>query len=100
MVWIQWCSGVNKGLGEFCTVSVEHWQVVKIEAPLPLDGHVEVAQVVTPGGKADETGDEEGVSLNEFPARITVDDDPSQSEPWKKSWSYGNIDYNLIILTE
>ena len=52
--------------------------MVKVEAPLPLDGHVEVAQVITPRGEADETGDEEGVSLNELPARITVDDDPSQ----------------------
>ena len=54
--------------------------MVKVEAPLSFDGHVEVAQVVTPGGKADETRDEEGVSLNELPAGITVDDDPSQYE--------------------
>ena len=61
--------------------------MVKVEAPLSFDGHVEVAQVVTPGGKADETRDEEGVSLNELPAGITVDDDPSQYESWKKSWA-------------
>ena len=55
--------------------------MVKVKTSLSLDGHVEVAQVIAPGGQADEAGDEEGVSLNKLPAWIAVDNDPSQYKP-------------------
>ena len=58
--------------------------MVKVKSSLALDGHVEVTQVVAPGGEADKAGDEEGVTLNELPAGVTVDDDPSQYESWNK----------------
>ena len=58
---------------------------MKVKSSLALDGHVEVTQVVTPGGEADEAGDEEGVTLDELPAGVAVDDDPSQYESWNKS---------------
>ena len=58
--------------------------MVKVESSLSLDGHVEVAQVVAPGGQADEARDEEGVTLNKLPAGVAVDNDPSQYEPCKR----------------
>ena len=52
--------------------------MVEVEPPLPLDRHVEVAEVVAPRRQADEPRDEEGIALNEFPAGVAVDDYPSQ----------------------
>lgn len=58
--------------------------MVKVKSSLALDGHVEVAQVVAPGGQADEARDEEGVTLYKLPAGVAVDNDPSQNEPWNR----------------
>ena len=52
--------------------------MVEVEPPLPLDRHVEVAEMVAPWRQADEPRDEEGVALDEFPAGVAVDDNPSQ----------------------
>ena len=58
--------------------------MVKVESSLSLDGHIEVAQVVAPGGQADKPRDEEGVTLNKLPAGVAVDNDPGQYEPCKR----------------
>ena len=59
--------------------------MVEVEPPLPLDCHVEVAEVVAPRRQADEPRDEEGIALNEFPAGVAVDDYPSQYQHWNET---------------
>ena len=52
--------------------------MVEIKAPLPLDSHVEISQMVAARSKANEACNEESVALNELPTGITVDDDSSE----------------------
>ena len=57
---------------------VEHWQMVEIKAPLPLDSHVEISKMVAARSKTNEACNEESVALYELPTGITVDDDSSE----------------------
>ena len=74
--------------------------MVKVKSSFALDGHVEVTQVVAPRGEADEAGDEEGVTLNELPAGVAVDNDPSQYESWNKSTVMKHLTVNCSVLTK
>ena len=56
---------------------------MEVKSSFPFDSKVEVDQVVSPWGKADETSDEKCVSLYEVPAGIAVDDDASEYQNWK-----------------
>ena len=74
--------------------------MVKVKSSLALDGHVEVTQVVAPWGEADEARDEEGVTLNELPAGVAVDNDPSQYESWNKSTVMKHLTVICSVLTK
>ena len=56
---------------------------MEVKSSFPFDSKVEVDQVVSPWGKADETSDEKCISLYEVPAGIAVDDDASEYQNWK-----------------
>ena len=52
--------------------------MMEIKAPLPLDSHIQISQMVGSRGKTDDACNEESIALNEFPTGITVDDDSSE----------------------
>ena len=46
--------------------------MVEVKSSLPLDGKVDIDEVVSSGCQADETSDEEDESLNAGQARVSV----------------------------
>ena len=48
---------------------------MEVKAPLALDSHVKIAQVIAARSQTDEASDEESVAFDKLPARVAVNDD-------------------------
>ena len=57
--------------------------MVEVKSSLPLDGKVDIDEVVSSGRQADKTSDEEDESLNAGQARVSVCHNPGDDQACK-----------------